>query len=71
MAIGTNDFTQGIPERAAFVAAYESFVRTLLRDHPRSRIVLTEGAILNGEKKVALTTYIAQTVGLVGDARVS
>jgi hypothetical protein len=32
VAIGTNDFTQGIPERAAYVAAYES-----LRAHAAAR----------------------------------
>jgi lysophospholipase L1-like esterase len=66
VAIGTNDFTQGIPERAMYVDAYVSFVRTLLRDHPHAKIALTEGAILDGEKKAALTDYIAATVARVG-----
>jgi lysophospholipase L1-like esterase len=70
VAIGTNDFTQGIPEKAAYVDAYVAFVRTLLRDHPHAQIALTEGAILNGEKKAALTEDIAATVARVGDARV-
>jgi lysophospholipase L1-like esterase len=70
VSIGTNDFTQGIPERAAYVDAYTAFVRTLLRDHPHARIALTEGAILDGEKKAALTEDIAATVARVGDARV-
>lgn len=69
VAIGTNDFTQGIPERAAYVAAYESFVRTLLREHAQARVVLTEGAILDGDKKAALTAYIGETIARVGDAR--
>lgn len=70
VAIGTNDFTQGIPERAAYVDAYTAFVRTLLRDHPHAQIALTEGAILDGEKKAALTGDIAAVVARVGDARV-
>ncbi|WUR11656.1 bifunctional acetylxylan esterase/glucomannan deacetylase AxeC2 [[Empedobacter] haloabium] len=70
-AIGTNDFNQGIPERAAYVGEYVALVRTLLRDHPRARIVLTEGAILDGEKKTALRAYIDETIRRVGDARVS
>jgi lysophospholipase L1-like esterase len=70
VAIGTNDFTQGIPEREAYVDAYTAFVRTLLRDHPHAQIALTEGAILNGEKKAALTRDILDTVARVGDARV-
>lgn len=70
-AIGTNDFSPGVPEREAYVQAYVKFVRTLLRNHPKARIVLTEGAILNGEKKATLQSYIAETVKRVGDPRVS
>src|SRR5450830_505187 len=33
-AIGTNDFTPGIPEREAYVTEYVTLVQTLLRDHP-------------------------------------
>jgi len=69
-AIGTNDFTPGIPEREAYVTEYVTLVQTLLRDHPQARIVLTEGAILDGEKKAALREYIDETIRRVGDARV-
>ncbi len=69
-AIGTNDFSTGIPERVAFVKAYGNLVRTLLRNHPQAQIVLTEGAILSGERKAALTRYIAQTIERVGSPRV-
>ena len=69
-AIGTNDFNQGIPEREAYVREYVRLVRTLRRDHPQARIVLTEGAILNGEKKAALREYIDETIRRVADARV-
>jgi lysophospholipase L1-like esterase len=70
VAIGTNDFNQGIPEHDPYVTAYEAFVRTLLRDHPRAQVALTEGAILDGEKKAALTSYIAETVQRVASSRV-
>jgi lysophospholipase L1-like esterase len=70
VAIGTNDFTQGIPERAAYVAAYEAFVRRLLDQHAHARIVLTEGAILEGEKKDALSSYLAETVARIESPRV-
>ncbi|QGZ38858.1 lysophospholipase L1-like esterase [Pseudoduganella flava] len=68
-AIGTNDFNQGIPERSQYVDTYVAFVRTLLRDHPRARIVLTEGAILDGAKKAALTDYLQETIRRVNDPR--
>jgi lysophospholipase L1-like esterase len=70
VAIGTNDFTQGIPERGLYVAAYETLVRMLLRDHPRAQVALTEGAILNGEKKAALTAYLRETAQRVGSPQV-
>jgi Carbohydrate esterase 2 N-terminal/GDSL-like Lipase/Acylhydrolase family len=69
-AIGTNDFNQGIPERETYVREYVRLVRTLRRDHPQARIVLTEGAILNGEKKAVLRAYIDETIRQVGDTRV-
>jgi lysophospholipase L1-like esterase len=70
VSIGTNDFNPGIPDGAAYVRAYVGFVRTLLHNHPHAQIVLTEGAILDGEKKRALSGYIAETVARVGDRRV-
>ncbi|NHZ34500.1 xylan esterase [Massilia sp. CCM 8692] len=69
-AIGTNDFSTGIPERAAYVKAYEGLLRTLLRNHPHAQIVLTEGAVLDGERKAALSSYIAETIDRMGSARV-
>jgi hypothetical protein len=70
VAIGTNDFNQGIPDHVPYVTAYTAFVRTLLRDHPHAQVALTEGAILDGEKKAALTAYIAETIKKVKDKRV-
>lgn len=70
-AIGTNDFNPGIPDRERYVAAYVRFVRTLLKDHPQARIVLTEGGLLTGDKRRELVEYIAETVKRVGDARVA
>jgi len=70
VAIGTNDFTAGIPERQAYVAAYEAFVRTLLKNHAHARIALTEGAILDGEKKAVLRDYLNEVVERSGSPRV-
>ncbi|SEN26097.1 GDSL-like Lipase/Acylhydrolase family protein [Duganella sp. CF517] len=69
-AIGNNDFNHGIPDREQYVATYVRFVRTLLKDHPQARVVLTEGGLMTGEKRVALIEYIAETVKRVGDKRV-
>lgn len=70
VAIGTNDFSPGIPDRVQYVDTYVRFVRTLLQDHPQAQVVLTEGALLTGEKKAALVAYLAETVQRVGDRRV-
>ncbi len=69
-AIGTNDFSQGIPDHDLYVNTYIKFVLQLLADHKNAQIVLTEGAILNGDKKAALTAYILETVKRVADKRV-
>jgi lysophospholipase L1-like esterase len=70
VAIGTNDFAPGIPDRTAYVDAYTAFLRRLLRDHPHARISLTEGAMLEGGEKTTLIGYIREAMGRVGDARV-
>jgi lysophospholipase L1-like esterase len=69
-AIGTNDFTTGIPDREAYVNTYVGLLRELLRHHPQAQIVLTEGAILDGAKKAALTSYIAEAIARTGSARI-
>ncbi|SFU62931.1 bifunctional acetylxylan esterase/glucomannan deacetylase AxeC2 [Pseudoduganella namucuonensis] len=69
-AIGTNDFTVGVPDRENYVGAYTSLVNTMLRNHPHAQIVLTEGAILNGEGKTAMRAFIAETAARVGSPRV-
>lgn len=69
-AIGTNDFSTGIPEREAYINAYVKLVNQLLSDYPSAQIALTEGAILNGDKKAALIDYIRETMSRVNNARV-
>lgn len=70
VAIGTNDFSPGIVPREQYVDAYVRLVRTLLADHPQAQIVLTEGALLTGEKKAALVEYLGEVKRRVADARV-
>lgn len=69
-AIGTNDFSLGIPEREGYVTAYVKLVNKLLTNHPQAHIALTEGAILNGDKKAALIDYIREAISRVNDSRV-
>ncbi len=70
-AIGTNDFTPGVPDREAYVSKYVELVRALLRNHRQARIVLTEGSILNGGNKTAMVEYIGETIKRVGSERVT
>ena len=70
IAIGTNDFNPGIPERSAYVDAYTAFVRRVPRDHPHATVALTEGVLLEGEKKAALIGYLKEAVARVDDKRV-
>ncbi len=69
-AIGTNDFSQGIPQRQAYVAAYVKLVKQILADYPQAQLALMEGSILDEEKKRALTRYIGQTLKQLKDPRV-
>jgi lysophospholipase L1-like esterase len=69
-AIGTNDFSPGIPDRETYVNTYVKLLLTLLSNHKHAQILLTEGAILDGDKKTALMNYIAETVKRVDDKRV-
>lgn len=69
-AIGTNDFSQGIPEREDYISTYVTLVNQLLRDYPKAQIALTEGAILNGDKKATLIEYLRETISRVNNSRV-
>jgi hypothetical protein len=52
------------------VNAYVAFIRQLRTNHPQAQILLTEGAILHGEKKAALTSYIVACLQALGDPQV-
>lgn len=70
IAIGTNDFNPGIPEHTAYVDAYAALLRRVLRDHRHAQIALTEGVLLEGEKKAVLIGYLKEAMARVGDTRV-
>jgi lysophospholipase L1-like esterase len=69
-AIGTNDFSQGIPAHEAYVAAYVKFINRLLVDYPHAKIAVTEGAILNGDGKTAMIEYLTETLNRVNNPKV-
>lgn len=69
-AIGTNDFSSGIPDRETYVSTYVKFIQKLRGNHPQAEIILIEGSILNGENKIALVDYLAETVKRVNDPNV-
>ncbi len=69
-AIGTNDFSQGIPEREPYVTTYVRLIERLLELHPQAQVVLTEGAILKDEKKAALTEYLLEVQRRIANPQV-
>lgn len=78
VALGTNDFSYSagdMPEREEYVGAYENFLKTLLADHPKAHIALTEGAILNDDdparmSKSTLRSYMEEAKQRVASERV-
>lgn len=70
IAIGTNDFSPGIPDRETYVRAYVNLLKKLLILHPQAQILLIEGSILNGENKNVLTSYLAETKRRINNSRV-
>ncbi len=70
-AIGTNDFSQGIPDRGKYLATYKQLIKRLRQLHPQASILLTEGAILNGEHKTALQTYLTDVVSGTRDTKLT
>jgi lysophospholipase L1-like esterase len=70
VAIGTNDFSPGIPDRDTYVSTYVKLIQKLRRNHPQAEILLIEGSILNGENKSTLVDYLAQTVKKLNDPKV-
>lgn len=68
-AIGTNDFSPGIPERESYVRAYLELLQVLRKNHKTAQIVVTEGALLGGDQKEALRMYLQEVIQTVRDVR--
>lgn len=59
-AIGTNDFSEGIPEATHYIERYHDLITRLHSLHPNAAIAITAGAMLSGEKKAVLQDYLQQ-----------
>jgi lysophospholipase L1-like esterase len=69
IALGTNDFNQGIPDEVTWVQAYNAFVQRLREVHPQAWILLANSPIFsarkdNGDvaKSSAIAHYLDETV---------
>ncbi len=73
--LGTNDFSQGIPDQNEFVNGYVEFVRKVRRDAPHALIFLMESPILDddpvrGPRRAVLRAYLNQVIARLADPRV-
>jgi len=76
VALGTNDFSRGIPDQNEFVNAYVEFVRKLQRDAPGAHVFLIDSPILSdapneAPKRSVLGAYIDEVVTKVGSPNVT
>ncbi len=56
--IGTNDFAHSIPDRAAFVNTYASFVKAIRKQYPEATVVLLTGSMMGGKSLAAIKSYL-------------
>jgi hypothetical protein len=76
VALGTNDFNQGIPDQNEFVNTYVEFVRKLRRDAPMASLLLIESPIVrddqvNGPRRSVLRHYLEEIKRKAGDPKLS
>lgn len=75
IGLGTNDFSQGVPDQKEFVNAYVEFVRKIRRDAPQAWIFLLGSPILDDPaggvpRHAVLDGYIAGIIARLQDPRV-
>ena len=73
--LGTNDFSQGIPDQNEFVNAYVQFIEKVRRDAPNAVIIVMDSPMVDndescGPRRSALHFYLQQIVARVHDAKV-
>jgi lysophospholipase L1-like esterase len=67
LALGTNDFSAGVPDQTAFEDAYSSFLTDVRADYPNAYILCTEP--VPSWVNVAAGQYISQVVTNKADAK--
>jgi len=73
--LGTNDFSQGVPDQNEFVNAYVQFVQKIRRDAPHALVFLMDSPILDdslerGPRRSMHHACLAQVVAAIGSPRV-
>lgn len=74
ICLGTNDFSQGIPDQTDFVSTYVEFVEKIHRDAASAHIFLMDSPIVtDGDqpKRTVLGSYIGEVVKRLGSPLVS
>ncbi len=73
--LGTNDFSQGVPDQNDYVDAYVAFVHRIQRDAPHAFIFLMESPMLDddatrGPRRTVLRFYLDQIVARIASPQV-
>ena len=73
--LGTNDFSQGIPDQNEFINSYVEFIEKIQRDAPGAWIFVMDSPILvnapgTGPRREVLHAYLEQVVRRVGSTKV-
>ena len=73
--LGTNDFSQGIPDQGEFVNAYVRFIEKIRHDAPDAVIVVMDSPIVDndqncGPRRSVLHFYLEQIVSRAGSPKV-
>jgi hypothetical protein len=73
--LGTNDFSQGIPDQNEFVNAYVQLIEKIRRDAPNAVIVVMDSPMVGddqsrGPRRSALHFYLGQIVDRVANKKV-
>jgi lysophospholipase L1-like esterase len=73
ICLGTNDFNQGFPEQAIYIAAYVAFLQKIRRDAPNAKIILVESPMMSDEpmpRRIVLTAYLKETIRRMRDVNI-